>query len=263
MQSQTLYRRKSRIGREWTAIAAVMMREIVLWLMTPFMWISGLGMPLIMMGMIGGNVMGMGDADALGPAMLIGMMVNMCFMNTAMGMSSLVADRDTDFNQEMLVAPVSRYSLVIGKILGASFSAIVSMFGTVIVGLVMDISLPFDRLLLIVALSPLMCFAGGALSMLIIGFVRNTRAVQPAISFITMPQMFLSGAIIPINESSPVLVALSRVMPMTYAVDLARAVAGVGEPRFDTWLNFSAIAMITLICLMIGTFFFARSEKYR
>jgi len=58
-------------------------------------------------------------------------------------------------------------------------------------------------------------------------------------------------------------VALSRAMPMTYGIDLARAVTNVGTPMFDMWINFTAMTVITLVCLVIGTFFFARSEKNR
>jgi ABC-2 type transport system permease protein len=86
---------------------------------------------------------------------------------------------------------------------------------------------------------------------------------------ITMPQMFLSGAIIPINNSSGVLMALSRLMPMTYCLDLARAVTSAGTPEYDNVVmfdpaaNFAAIAALTTVCLVAGTFFFARSEKNR
>jgi ABC-2 type transport system permease protein len=98
-----------------------------------------LAMPLMMMGMIGGNLMqnmASGLGFDFGQFMLVGMLINMLFMTTTMSMTSLVDDHDIDFNQEVLVSPVSRYSLVIGKILGGSFGAIVSMAGTLIVGLI-------------------------------------------------------------------------------------------------------------------------------
>lgn len=53
------------------------------------------------------------------------MLINMLFMITSMGMTSMADDHDINFNQEMLVSPVSRYSLVVGKIFGAMFAAIV------------------------------------------------------------------------------------------------------------------------------------------
>jgi ABC-2 type transport system permease protein len=186
-----------------------------------------------------------------------------------MGMTSLVDDHDIDFNQEMLVSPVSRYSLGIGKILGSAFGAIVSMAGTLLVGLFMGITLPIGQLLVILTLSPLMCLAGGALSMIMIGLIKSKKAANMAVMLITMPQMFLSGAIIPINNSSGVLMVLSRCMPMTYCLDLVRAVTYRGTVEYDSvvmfnpMVNFAAIAGLTVICLVIGTWFFARSEKNR
>jgi ABC-2 type transport system permease protein len=86
---------------------------------------------------------------------------------------------------------------------------------------------------------------------------------------ITMPQMFLSGAIIPITNSSGILFVLSRMMPMTYCLDLVRAVVYAGTPEyanvvmFNPVVNVIAIATLTVVCLVIGTFLFARSEKNR
>jgi len=197
------------------------------------------------------------------------MLVNMLFMVTTMGMTSLVDDHEIDFNQEMLVSPVSRYSLVVGKILGAGFAAVVSMTGTLLVGFMMGISLPVGKLLLILALSPLMCLSGGALAMILIGLIKSKRTANLAVSLITMPQMFLSGAIIPINNTSGALLVLNRIMPMIYCLDLTRAVLYAGSPEYDSvvmfnpTVNFAAITVLTVVCLMIGTFLFARSEKNR
>ena len=272
MSELVLIRKKSRLFREFTSVVTVAAREITLYLKSPGAAIMGLGMPLIMMGMIGGNLMqnmAGGLGFDFGQFMLIGMLVNMLFMNTTMSVASLVDDHEIDFNQEMLVAPVSRYSLVVGKILGGSFGAIISSLGTLIVGLFMGITLPSGKLLLILALSPLMCLSAGALAMIVIGLVKSKRVANLAVMLITMPQMFLSGAVIPINNSSGVLLILSRVMPMTYCLDLTRAVIYSGTPEydrvvlFDPAVNFAAIAALTVVCLVAGTFFFARSEKNR
>jgi ABC-2 type transport system permease protein len=225
-----------------------------------------------MLGMIGGNLrqnmtgnLGLG----FGEFMLVGMLINMLFMMTSMGMTSLVDDHDIDFTQEMLVAPVSRYSIVVGKILGSGFGAIISMVGTLIVGIFMGIVLPLGKLLLILALSPLMCLSGGALAMILIGLINNKKSANLAVTLITMPQMFLSGAIIPINNSSGALWVISRLLPMTYCLDLCRAVVYRGTAEyaevvlFNPLLNFAAIVILTAICLLIGTFFFARAEKNR
>jgi ABC-2 type transport system permease protein len=180
-----------------------------------------------------------------------------------------VEDRDTNFTQEMMIAPISRYSIVIGTILGSAFMAIVSMFGTIVVGLFMGIHLGAGQLLAILALSPLMCLAAGAFAMLLIGCIKSKTAANMAVMFITMPQMFLSGAIIPIGNSSGILLVLNRLMPMTYCLDLTRAVVYAGTPEyssvvlFNPAVNLAAIIALTVAFLAVGTFMFARSETHR
>jgi len=105
--------------------------------------------------------------------------------------------------------------------------------------------------------------------MLVIGAIKSKKAANFAVNLIVMPQMFLSGAIIPVSNSSGALLVLSRAMPMTYCLDLARAVVYAGTPEygsvvmFNPAVNFAAITALALICLCLGTMFFARSEKNR
>ncbi|MDK2940690.1 MAG: type transport system permease protein [Acetobacterium sp.] len=270
--SLTNGKRKSRVKREINAVITIALRDITLALRSPGTIFTSLAMPLIMMGMLGGSLaenMTGGLRFDYSKFMMVGMMVNMLFMITTMGMTSLVEDHTTDFTQEMLVSPISRYSIVIGKIFGSSFSAIISMAGTLIVGIIMGITLNPGQLLMILILSPLMCLSGGALAMIIIGVIKSNKTANTAVMLITMPQMFLSGAIIPINNSSGILYVLSHAMPMTYCLDLVRAVVYAGTPEyasvvlFNPVVNFTAIVVLTVICLMIGTFLFARSEKSR
>ena len=249
-----------------------MARDVLLTLKSPSMLIMSLAMPLIMMGMLGGSLaqnMAGGLGFNYGQFMLVGMLVNMLFMTTTMGLTSLVDDHETDFTQEMMISPVSRYSIVIGKIFGSSFGALVSMSGTLVVGLVMGYTLSLMQWLMIFALAPLMCLAAGAFAMILFGLIKNNKVANIAAMLITMPQLFLSGAIIPISHSSGVLFVLNRIMPMTYCLDLTRAIVYAGTPEYDSvvlfnpFVNFIAIAELTLVCLIIGTFFFARSEKNR
>lgn len=272
MNEILISRNKSKFSQELNAVVTIAARDITLTLKSPGMLIMSLVMPIIMMGMLGGSLaqnMAGGLSFDYGQFMLVGMLVNMLFMTTTMSLTSLIEDHTTDFTQEMMVSPVSRYSIVIGKIFGSSFGAIVSMFGTIIVGLIMGITLSPEQMLLIFALSPLMCLSAGALGMLIIGVIKNNRTANLALMLIVMPQMFLSGAIIPIGNSSGALLVLSRLMPMTYCLDLVRAVVYAGTAdyasivMFNPGVNFAAITALTVVCLIIGTFFFAHSEKNR
>ena len=263
---------KSRFVREFNAIIAILARDITIFFKSPGAIISSFAMPLVMMGMLGGSLaqnMAGGLNFEYGPFMMVGMLVNMLFMTTIMGMTSLVEDRMTDFTQEMMISPISRYSIVIGKNFGSSFGAIIGMIGTLIVGLIMGITLEVHQLLMIFVLSPFICLSAGAVAISIMGIAKDNRTANIAVMLVTMPQMFLSGAIIPINNSSGVLYVLSRIMPMTYSLDLMRAVVYAGTPEYGNVILFNpttsiaVIIAITIVGLVIGTFLFARSEKNR
>ena len=263
---------KSRFARELNAVITILARDITLFFKSPGAIIMSFAMPIVMMGMLGGSLaqnMTGGLSFDYGPFMLVGMLVNMLFMNTVMSMTSLVEDHMTDFTQEMMISPISRYSIVIGKIFGSAFGSIVGIVGTLVVGLVMGISLEIHQTLLILALSPLICLSAGAVAMSIIGLARDNRTANIAVMLVTMPQMFLSGAIIPITNSSGILYVLSRAMPMTYCLDLIRAVVYAGKPEyaevvlFHPALSMAVIAIFTVVGLVLGTFLFVRSEKNR
>ncbi|MDR3308872.1 MAG: ABC transporter permease [Tannerella sp.] len=258
--------------RELNATLTVVARRVLLTMKSPGTMIMSLAMPIIMMGMIGGNLsqnMSDGLEFDFGRFMMIGMMVNMLFMMTSQGLASLVEDRETNFTQEMMIAPISRYSIITGTILGSAFMAILSMFGTIAVGLIMGIHLSAGQILTVVALSPLICLAAGAFSMLLIGSIKNKTAANMSVMFITMPQMFLSGAIIPVANSSGILLVLNRLMPMTYCLDLTRAVIYAGTEEysrvvlFNPAITLAEIIILTTVFLITGTMMFARSETHR
>ena len=262
----------SRFARELNTVVAVAARDVTVTLTSPGALVMSLVMPMIMMGMIGGNLldnMAGGLGFELGEFMLVGMLVMMLFMMTTLGMVSLVDDSDDNYSAELLVSPVSRYAIVIGKILGSSLTAITCCLGVLIVGLAMGITLSPWSLLALLALAPLMCLSGGALAMIVIGTIKNNKAANIAVMLITMPQMFLSGVIIPIANSSGILLVLSRILPMTYSVDLGRAVVYAGSPEYDSVVLFNpmvsliAIIGLTALFLVVGTVLYARSEKNR
>ena len=105
--------------------------------------------------------------------------------------------------------------------------------------------------------------------MLIVAFIKDSRMGSIITMAIIFPQMFLSGVLVPINNSSGILHVLSRIMPMTYCLDLTRAVFYRGTPEyssivlFNPSINLFVIVVLTIVFLIIGTYFFARAETNR
>jgi len=260
---------QSRFAHELNAVVTVAARDILIAVKSPGMLIFSLLMPLVMMGMLGGSL-GQNMAGGLGfeysPFMMVGMVVTVLVMTTTMGITSLIQDRSEDFTQEMMIAPISRYSIVLGKIVGASVTALFQLIMVIIMSLVMGIGFTGSQLLALLAVAPLICLSAGAVGMLIVGFVKNPRMANIITMIVVMPQMFLSGAIIPIANSTGILFILSRIMPMTYCIDLTRALFYAGTPEysqvvlFNPAINGIAIVALTIAFLVTGTWFFARSE---
>ncbi|GBR72325.1 ABC-2 type transport system [Candidatus Termititenax spirochaetophilus] len=258
--------------KEINAIVTIAARDVTILVKTPSMFIFSLVMPVIFMGVLGGSLeqnLTAGMDFNYGQFMLVGMLINMLFMGTTNGITSLVEDRTDDFTQELMVSPVSRYSILLGKIFGASFSAILQLVGTLLTAFCMGIHYTLGQLLAVLAISPLLCLAAGSVGMIIIAFVKNNRTAGLVTMLVTMPQMFLTGAFIPINNSRGILFILSRIMPMTYALDLSRAVFFAGTPEyadivlFHPAFNVLVLTVLSVVFLIIGTFFFTRSETTR
>ncbi len=263
---------KSVTLRESNAIVAIAARDITRSLKSVQSLVISIIFPLLFIGLMGETIsQNMGQALGYNylQFMLIGMVVNTLYQITIAGISNLVEDRQNDFTQEIFVAPISRYSIILGKIIGSSFSSLFQLVGVILIALILRIPFggwDFVRLLL---LSPVICLAGGALGTLLVGLVHDQRTAQIAIPLVVMPQMFLSGALLPVNHSTGILAFLAHIAPMTYIVDLARAVFYWGQPVYDQIVMYSPILDLAvtvgffLVFSFVGTALFTRAERNR
>lgn len=262
----------STAAREFNAVSAITGREISQALKSPFMLGFNIIFPMIFIGILGGG-MAQNLAGNLGfdfmQFVLIGMIVMTMFTGTISSISQLVEERNENFTQELFVSPISRYSIILGKIVGSSFTSLIGLIGILIIALILQIPLGGMSIVWLFLITPVFCLVGASLGMFFIGFVTDSKVADVGSMLLVMPQMFLSGAIIPINHSSGILDFLAHIMPMTYCIDLARAVFYAGTPMYDQivlfnpWLDVAVMAGFFLVFSIIGTIMFTRSEKNR
>jgi ABC-2 type transport system permease protein len=228
--------------------------------------------PILFLGLFGGQLsqnMGMNMDFDFTTFMLVGMLVQTIFMVMGNGVVSLVEDRDNEFNQEMLVSPVSRYSLVLGKIAGSAVASYIVFFFTIGIGYAIGARFDVPQFLILLAFSPLICLAAGALGVVIIGFIEKPAPAGAVIMLSVMAQTFLSGALIPVNNSTGVMAVISRLLPMTYCVDFMRGIfyqagSAATVPTLHTpFVNLVIIIAFTAVFLIAGTAGFVRAEKNR
>lgn len=157
---------------------------------------------------------------------IIGMTV---LMTSFMSGVSIVWERELGFLKEVLVAPVPRSTIVIGKALG---SATVSMFqGSLILGLapLLRVELSLTLVLQLWPLMWLVALAASALGILVASRIRSMEGFQLIMQATIMPMIFLSGVFFPVNNLPSWMAAIVKVNPVTYGVDAIRQVVLAGE----------------------------------
>ena len=264
--------RRASMARDMNAVFAIAWREILRAVKSPLSIAFTVIFPILFIGILGGSIsqnLSGGLSYAYLPFMLIGMVANSMYQGTITGVTNLVEERDNDFTAELFVAPISRYAVLLGKLIGSGIAAMVSLVGIVAMIVIMQIPMNPGDLLRVIALTPILAIAGGALGVFIIGITQDPKTVAVAVPLLIFPQTFLSGALIPVAASSGVLGFLANVIPMTYSIDLARNIFYAGKPEYAAavlhpfGLDLLVTAAFCVAFIVIGTFLFVRADRNR
>jgi ABC-type multidrug transport system, permease component len=191
---------------------------------------------------------------------------------------SIVWDREFGFMREMLVAPVRRGAIVVGKCAGGATTAVIQ--GALMLLLAGLVGVPYSPVLFATLLGEmiLLAFALTALGVLFASRMSQIESFQAVIQFLVMPMFFLSGAIFPLSGLPQWLAVLTKLDPLSYAVDpMRRAVfahvhasvalqqrmnAGVS---WDGWrlpiaLELGLVAGGAIVVLMLAVWQFNKAE---
>jgi ABC-2 type transport system permease protein len=255
---------------ELSAIVALAYRDLMKLIRDPIRLVTSLIFPVIFIGILGGSFQsGFGsmiDYDFM-HFVFVGVLAQTLFQSSALGIISLIEDRQNDFIQEVFVSPISRYTIVIGKIIGESLVSLIQ--GIAILGFGVVIGIPFDIsiVLSLVVVSVIVCVFGGSFGILVLSNLKSQRIANQIFPFIMLPQIFLSGVFTPIGDLPIVLDVLSRLSPMRYAVDLARGIYYAGKTEYDSvvlvepTVNLIIIFGLFSTFVILGTWLFVRNER--
>jgi ABC-2 type transport system permease protein len=135
---------------------------------------------------------------------------------------SLVMDREFGFLREMLVAPVRRSSIVVGKCLGGA--TVAALQGVILLALAGFVDVPYDPVLLLglFGLMLLLAFTVTAFGVMVAVRIKQIQTFTTVMQMFVMPLFFLSGALYPVSGLPTWLEVLNRLNPLTYAVDPMR-----------------------------------------
>jgi ABC-2 type transport system permease protein len=258
--------------KEIDAILAIAFRDLMKLLRDPTRMVTTFIFPLIFIGILGGSLQSnFGGSSGYNFLAFVftGVLAQTLFQSTAQGVISLIEDRENDFSQEIFVSPISRYSIVFGKILGESLVAIPQGAAIVVFGLVIGVQVSISQLLSLLVVGLAICLFGGAFGIVMLSSFNSRRAATEIFPFIIFPQFFTAGVFTPIKVLPPYLEVLSLLSPLRYAVDLLRNMFYFGEADYPA-VTVSSVQVDTVVMgflfglfLLIGTALFVRNERNR
>ena len=232
--------------------------------------VTALLQPLLYLFVLGTGMSALtaGGASELRAFLFPGVMIMAVLFTSFFSAGSLVWDREFGFMREMLVAPVGRGAILLGKCLGGATAG--ALQGVIVLAAGALAGLPCAPGLVPVVVGELLvaAFAVTALGLLVAVRLRAIQSFMTVVQLLVMPLFFLSGALYPLAALPPWLALLTRLDPLTYAVDpLRRAILGSADAgvSWAGWavppaLEVALVAAFGVAALVLATRLFARDE---
>ncbi len=267
---------------ELRAIRIVWRRELIRFRADRMRMVTSLVQPLLFLFVLGSGLQQLSSASTHGvnlrtfiyPGILC-----VAVMFTAMfSAASIVWDREFGFLREMLVAPVRRSSIVIGKTLGGA--TVASFQGVILLALAGAVHVPYAATLILAVfgLQLLLAFTITAFGVMFAARIRQMQSFMGLMQMVVMPMFFISGALFPVTHLPGWLAVLNRLDPLTYAVDpmrrivfehlhIAHAARAALDPGVSWWgwrvptlLEIAIVAAMGLAMLGVAIWKFGAGE---
>ncbi len=171
----------------------------------------------------------------------------------------LIWDKQFGFLKETLVAPVSRFAIMLGRTLGGATVAIFQGVVVLLISLIAGFRPDASYLLLALVFMIIIGILFTAFGTLIATLVDDMQAFPLIMNFIVMPTFFLSGALFPLQGLPGIINVLVKLNPLSYGVDGLRA-ALTHAGHFGLLTDFSIIGIVTAILLAIGSYRFSKIQ---
>lgn len=265
------------LRRELRAAHALVLRDLLRMLAQPTQTVLMLVQPLLFLLLLGGGLAALVPAEAVGGdyrAFLFPGVLVMTVQTPAVTVGMrLIADRESGYLRELLMAPVRRTTLLAGNCLGGTATATVQ--GAILLATAGTVGLPYHPALLLslLATMALTAFVLTALAAALAIGMRSVDSFHTLLGLVLMPLLFLSGAFFPLTALPGWLPELAAADPLAYAVDVLRRsieqyAPGAGAPAGVRWagrqlpaaLELAVLALLGAVALLWTARRFGRLE---
>ena len=178
----------------------------------------------------------------------------------------IVWDKKIDFLKEVLVAPMRRTSIFIGKVIGGSTDTLLQIIILLVIGFAFMAGgiMPDLRLNIVSVLVSLAFLLVTTVGLVSIGLILGSQMESPEgfqfiSSFLIFPLFFLSGALFPITDLPSWLSPFILINPITYSVDGVRGIM-MGVSEFNIAFDFAIVSLFAIVMILIGTYAFKKMK---
>ncbi|HEY7046249.1 MAG TPA: ABC transporter permease [Jatrophihabitantaceae bacterium] len=253
------------VGTELRAIKIVWQRDLIRFSSDKLRIVTSLVQPALLLFVLGTGLSQLTKAGTDGLNLrtffypgILGMAV---MFTAVLSAASVVWDREFGFLREMLVAPVRRSSIVIGKCLGGA--TVAAAQGLLILAMAGLAGVPYAPTLVlgVFGLQLLLSFMLSAFALVVAARVNEMQTFMALTQLLVLPLFFLSGAMYPVTGQPAWLSVLNRVDPLTYAIDPMRRVvfdhlnlSGATRMRLDpgvTWGGWHVPALLEAALVLV------------
>jgi ABC-2 type transport system permease protein len=172
----------------------------------------------------------------------------------------LIWDRQFGFLKETMVAPVSRFNIMLGRTFGGATVSVIQGVAVLIISFL--IGFKMQNLFMIIPAIVFMfltAFFFTALGTAIASQLTDMQAFPIIMNFLVMPLFFLSGSIFPLDTAPKALQILGHLDPLSYGIDGLRY-SFIGVSALNPWIDLLVLACFSLAVLLIGKYLFEKME---
>ncbi len=187
--------------------------------------------------------------------------IGMALMSTASSSGfSTIWDRQFGFLKEIMVTPNSRASIVVGRMLGGSTTAMVSALIVTMVSLLIGFRIQFTiAILLAIVFMLLIALVFISIGLILASVITDLQGFGMITSFLTMPLLFLSNGLFPLSQFPKVVQEIAYFNPLSYGIDGIRGALG-GVSTLPMTTDLGVLALFVVVLASIAVYAFSKSE---
>lgn len=253
---------------EFNAIYVIVAREFKKFIRERSRLFSAIARPLLWLFIVGAGISRLVPRDTGVPYTqfifpgILGMTI---LFSSIFSSISIIWDKEFGFMKEILVAPVSRLSIVIGKALSGTIVS--TMQAAIILALfpIIGFKLSLLQIMAVIFICTSVSFCISAFGIVLATFYESYESFSVIMNFIIMPMFFLSGAMYPVRLLPEILRIVAQVNPLTYGIDALKHVifpheTGPMGPDFSLITDATVVIITSIIFVLIAGKAFERKK---